>query len=201
MSRERQGPLQPLSSAPVDHQRWSQLCQRVAACNACPLRATCRQTVLGEGPFTARIMMVGEGPGAKEDELGRPFVGAAGELLNAILTAAEYSRSEVYITNVVKCRPPANRLPKPAEVKSCLSFLTEQIDLVNPGIIVCLGALATRTLLDPAAAITRVRGASYEKDGRRIVPTFHPAALLRDPQKKRPVWEDMQLVKHLDDAM
>ncbi len=201
MNRQEQMALQPTGHVAANEERWIELSCRVEACSDCPLRVTCQQTVLGEGARAARIMLVGEAPGAKEDQTGRPFVGAAGALLDAILSAADYSRSEVYITNVVKCRPPANRLPKPAEVRTCLHFLTEQITLVDPVLIVCLGALATRTLLDPSAAITRVRGTSYQKDGRHIIPTFHPAALLRDPHKKRPVWEDMQLVKRLDEVM
>ena len=198
MSQQRQVTLQ--AAPPGANQAWSQLRDRVESCQACGLRATCHQTVLGEGLLSARIMLVGEGPGGKEDQMGRPFVGAAGKLLDATLATVDYGRSEVYITNVVKCRPPGNRLPKSVEVKACFSYLSKEIELVNPIIVVCLGVLATRTLLDPGAAITRVRGKSYQKDGRLVVPTFHPAALLRDPQKKRPVWEDMQLIKRLDEA-
>ncbi|MBC9783659.1 uracil-DNA glycosylase [Heliobacterium chlorum] len=163
-------------------------------CRACPLREGCNQVVFGEGNPEARLMLVGEGPGADEDRLGSPFVGAAGQLLNKILDAGRFPRNEVYICNVVKCRPPSNRLPLPNEVKACLPHLERQIELINPEIIICLGALATQVLVDPKARITRDRGKWVRKEGRLIMPTFHPAALLRDPSKKRPVWEDIQKV-------
>lgn len=139
-------------------------------------------------------MLVGEGPGAEEDRLGRPFVGRAGQLLDRILAAAKIKREDVYITNVVKCRPPSNRLPFQPEVDTCYPYLKAQIELINPEIILCLGALATRTLYDKSAAITRVRGQWKEKDDRRILATFHPAALLRDPSKKKPAWEDFKMI-------
>lgn len=142
-------------------------------------------------------MLVGEAPGAREDELGRPFVGAAGELLNRILQAAGFKREEIYITNVVKCRPPGNRLPTPDEVQACRPYLENQIKLVNPKIIVCLGALATQALIAPGARITRLRGQWIQKDGIYYLPTFHPAALLRDESKKRPVWEDFKRIRAL----
>ncbi len=140
------------------------------------------------------MMLVGEGPGADEDRLGRPFVGRAGQLLNRILEAASIKREDVYITNVVKCRPPSNRLPFQPEVDACYPYLQSQIELIDPEVILCLGALATRTLYDKSAAITRVRGQWKEKDGRRMLATFHPAALLRDPSKKKPAWEDFKKV-------
>ncbi|WP_173297092.1 uracil-DNA glycosylase [Thermanaeromonas sp. C210] len=176
---------------------WEGLRQRVNSCRACGLRRTAKNVVLGEGSLRATLMLVGEGPGAREDQLGRPFVGAAGELLNRILRAAGFRREEVYITNVVKCRPPGNRLPTSAEVEACRGYLEEQIRLVRPKIIVCLGALATQTLIAPGGSITRLRGQWIEKDGIRYMPTFHPAALLRDEGKKRPVWEDFKKVRDL----
>lgn len=166
-------------------------------CNNCQLRKGCQQVVFGEGNPQARLMLVGEGPGAEEDRLGRPFVGAAGQLLDRILVAAGFSREEVYICNVVKCRPPGNRTPFQEEVESCLPYLQQQIKIINPRIILCLGALSTRTLIDPKARITKVRGQLFERDGRWFLPTFHPAALLRDVRKKRPVWEDFQVVQAL----
>lgn len=153
--------------------------------------------MLGEGNLRALLMLVGEAPGAREDELGRPFVGAAGELLNRILQAAGFKREEVYITNVVKCRPPGNRLPTPDEVQACRPYLEIQVELVSPKIIVCLGALATQVLIAPGARITRLRGQWIQKDGIYYLPTFHPAALLRDESKKRPVWEDFKRVRAL----
>ncbi|BCV25538.1 uracil-DNA glycosylase family protein [Gelria sp. Kuro-4] len=166
----------------------------VGACRRCRLRAGCRRVVFGEGNPQAALMLVGEGPGQAEDEQGRPFVGAAGQLLNNILAAAGIERSEVFIGNVVKCRPPGNRLPLPDEVKACRPYLEAQLRLIRPRIVVCLGALAAQTLIDPAVRITRERGRWVEKDGLLIMPTFHPAALLRDPSKKRPVWQDFQAV-------
>lgn len=166
----------------------------VAACRRCRLRAGCKQVVFGEGNTQADLMLVGEGPGQAEDEEGRPFVGAAGQLLNRILAAAGIERSEVFIANVVKCRPPGNRLPLPDEVRACRPYLEAQLRLIKPRIVVCLGALAAQTLISPALRITRDRGKWVEKDGLLIMPTFHPAALLRDPSKKRPTWEDFQAV-------
>lgn len=151
--------------------------------------------MFGEGNPHARLMFVGEGPGQQEDIQGRPFVGAAGQLLDRILASVGISRDEVYIANVVKCRPPGNRLPTAEEAASCLPHLLEQIRAIKPKIIVCLGALATQTLIDKNARITRVRGTWFKKDGILYMPTFHPAALLRDETKKRPVWDDMKKVR------
>ncbi len=163
-------------------------------CKGCDLRAGCKQVVFGEGNPDARLMLVGEGPGADEDHLGRPFVGRAGKLLNRILEAAEIVREDIYITNVVKCRPPGNRNPVQPEIDACSSYLLEQFKLISPAIVVCLGALATKTIIDKNAAITRVRGQWYEIEGMRVIATFHPAALLRDPSRKKPVWEDFKEV-------
>lgn len=182
--------------------------QKALACQECGLRNQAKQVVFGEGNPQAGLMLVGEGPGAREDELGRPFVGAAGQLLDRILAAAGFKREEVYITNVVKCRPrniplengryrggSTNRPPTPAEIKACFYWLEEQIALIKPRIIVCLGAHATQALIAPEARITRLRGQWIEKGGIRYLPTYHPAALLRDPGKKRPVWEDFQKIR------
>lgn len=173
-----------------------ELAEVVKACRRCRLRGGCRQVVFGEGNPHAELMLVGKGPGQAEDEQGRPFVGAAGQLLNNILAAAGIERSEMFIGNVVKCRPPGNRLPLPDEVQACWPYLEAQLRLIRPRIVVCLGALAAQTLIDPRLRITRDRGRWVEKDGFLIMPTFHPAALLRDPSKKRPVWEDfLQVVE------
>ncbi|NLK00863.1 MAG: uracil-DNA glycosylase [Clostridia bacterium] len=161
-------------------------------CNKCALRAGAKQVIFGEGSPDARLMFVGEGPGRHEDDLGKPFVGAAGVLLDKIFKASGLKREEVYITNVVKCRPPGNRMPTAKEIRACGDYLKGQIQLVKPSIIVCLGALATKTLINPQARITRIRGEWFERNGIKILPTFHPAALLRDPGKKRPVWEDFK---------
>jgi len=163
-------------------------------CRACPLRDGCRGVVFGEGDPAAKLMLIGEGPGAVEDERGRPFVGPAGQLLNRILSAAGFAREEVYITNVVMCRPPDNRVPAPAEVEACFPFLARKIELIRPEVIVSLGATSLQALLGTNARITRLRGKWLEYRGIALMPTFHPAALLRDPSKKRPVWEDFQAV-------
>jgi len=164
-------------------------CQRCALCD----QAT--QVVFGSGNSNTGLMLIGEGPGADEDSEGIPFVGKAGRLLNKILEAAEIEREDIYITNVVKCRPPGNRQPTINEMKSCLWILAQEIKLVNPKIIVPLGSTALRGLLDPNGRITRMRGRWFESKGYYFLPTFHPAALLRDEKKKLPVWKDFLKIK------
>lgn len=176
--------------------RLRELEKTCLACRKCALREGCRQVVFGDGDPQARLMLVGEAPGADEDRQGVPFVGRAGQLLDRILKAAKIERSSIYITNIVKCRPPGNRLPLQPEVDTCLPFLRKQLELINPEIVVCLGALATRTLINKNASITRMRGTWHEKDRRRYIATFHPAALLRDPGKKKDVWEDFKEIMH-----
>lgn len=175
--------------------RMSELEALTRKCRLCPLRDGCTQAVFGDGPQDADIMLVGEGPGQSEDEIGKPFVGKAGELLDRILEAAGISRPGVYITNVVKCRPPGNRLPNPSEITVCRGYLEAQIRMVRPKILICLGALATQTLVDGKAKITLVRGRWFTRQGIMIMPTYHPAALLRNQSLKRPVWEDFKLIR------
>ncbi len=164
-------------------------------CRRCRLRETCQQVVFAGGPPDARIMLIGEGPGQEEDIQGKPFVGRAGQLLDKILQAAELQRTEVYISNVVKCRPPGNRLPNPDEVKECQKYLEAQIRLIKPAIIVCLGSMASQTVIDPKARITKIRGNWLIRQGIKIMPTYHPAALLRNPGYKRPTWEDFKQIR------
>lgn len=164
-------------------------------CRRCRLRETCQQVVFAQGSPDARLMLIGEGPGQEEDIQGVPFVGRAGQLLDKILEASELERSQVYISNVVKCRPPGNRLPNPDEVKECRKYLEAQIRLIRPGIIVCLGSMASQTVIDPKARITRIRGTWLIRQGIKIMPTYHPAALLRNPGYKRPVWEDFKQIR------
>ncbi len=164
-------------------------------CTGCGLRAGCRQVVFGEGNPRATLMFIGEGPGEQEDLQGRPFVGAAGQLLDKILAAIGLSRQDVYIANIVKCRPPYNRIPTDDEAEACFPHLATQLSLIRPKVIVALGATATRALLGKELRITRARGSWIEKDGIMYMPTYHPAALLRDPGKKRDVWEDMKRVR------
>lgn len=164
-------------------------------CRACDLRRGCTQVVISRGNPAARVMLVGEGPGAQEDAQGQVFVGPAGQLLDKILAAAELPPEDVYITNVIKCRPPGNRLPKTDETKRCLPWLERQIELVSPRLIVCLGALAGQTLISPYLRITRDRGQWNKYRDIDTVATFHPAALLRDASLKRPVWEDFKVIR------
>ncbi|MDQ7793517.1 MAG: uracil-DNA glycosylase [bacterium] len=175
--------------------RLTDLARRAGDCRACSLREGCRGVVFGEGDPSARLVLVGEGPGRLEDEEGRPFVGPAGQLLDRILAAAGFLRREVYITNVVMCRPPANRVPQPDEVAACLPWLRDKLAVIRPRIVLCLGALAAQTLLEPGLSITRARGRWHEREGVLFMATFHPAAVLRDPGKKRPVWEDFSQIR------
>lgn len=173
----------------------SDLEQRTKSCRLCRLREGCRQVVFGEGKSNARLMLVGEGPGMDEDLQGRPFVGKAGQLLDKILQAAELPRQEVFIGNVVKCRPPGNRLPHPDEVKVCRNYLEAQIRIIKPQILVCMGSLATQVIIDPRARITMTRGKWFNRQGIKIMAVFHPAALLRNPSYKRPTWEDFKQIR------
>ncbi len=167
----------------------------VAACRECKLCTTRNLTVFASGDPQARLMLVGEGPGAEEDKQGLPFVGAAGELLNKILGAIGLARDEVYVANIVKCRPPGNRDPEPDEVRACRGYLEKQIDLVRPAVLVALGRNAAQTLLGTDASLTRLRGEWHDLHGIPLRVTYHPAALLRNAAWKRPTWEDMQLVR------
>lgn len=166
-------------------------------CTNCSLRQGCQQVVFGKGNPLAKLMLVGEGPGEQEDLQGQPFVGKAGQLLDKIIQAAGFSLEEVYIGNIIKCRPPENRTPKLEETRACMPWLMKQIQIIKPRIIVCLGATAIQGLLDPSLRITAIRGRWAERNGIFIMPTFHPAALLRDETKKRPVWEDFKQVRKM----
>lgn len=177
---------------------WQTLEQQVQSCTRCRLCQKRTHPAFGEGNHNAEILLVGEGPGREEDLQGRPFVGPAGQLLDRMLKATGFAREDVYITNVVKCRPPNNRNPQDDEAEACLPYLRGQYALIRPRIIVCLGSVAARHLYDREARITRVRGQWKQKGGVWFLPTYHPAALLRDESKKREAWEDMQslLIKY-----
>ena len=164
-------------------------------CTRCPLHSARTNLVYGVGNPDADLMFVGEAPGRDEDAQGIPFVGRAGQLLTKIIEAIDLRRDEVYIANVIKCRPPNNRNPEPNEVKTCEPFLFGQVDAIRPKVIVALGAFAVRTLLQSDEAISRLRGRVFDYRGAKLVPTFHPAYLLRSPDKKRDVWEDMKRVR------
>jgi len=167
-------------------------------CTRCKLHGLGRrQIVFGVGSPEADLMFVGEAPGRDEDIQGFPFVGRAGQLLTKIIEAIDLTREQVYIANVIKCRPPENRNPEPDEVASCEPFLFRQIDVIRPKVIVALGTFAVRTLLKSDAPISRLRGKVYDYRGAKLVPTFHPAFLLRSPDRKRDTWEDMKKVREL----
>ncbi|MFC4075865.1 uracil-DNA glycosylase [Salinithrix halophila] len=169
--------------------------RRYADCIRCPLHAGRTRIVMGEGNPHSPLLFVGEGPGADEDRQGRPFVGRAGQLLNRMLEAAEIPREEVFITNIVKCRPPGNRTPKEEEMETCKTILREQFIAIRPRLLITLGSAPTRALIDPRARITRIRGQWFERKGVRMMPTFHPAYLLRNPAGKRDAWEDFQAIR------
>lgn len=166
-------------------------------CTRCVLHEKRTNLVFGVGNPEADLMFIGEGPGFEEDRQGFPFVGPAGQLLTKIINAIDLSRDDVYITNVVKCRPPRNRDPEPEEVTECRPFLNRQVDTVKPKVICALGRVAAQNLLETEEGITRIRGRIFPYRGAKLVPTFHPAYLLRNPEKKRECWEDMKLIRRL----
>ncbi len=164
-------------------------------CTRCALHSTRTTLVFGAGNPNADLMFVGEAPGRDEDLQGIPFVGRAGQLLTKIIEAIDLTRDDVYIANVIKCRPPQNRNPEPEEVATCEPFLFRQVEAIRPKVIVALGSFAARALLRRDESISRLRGRVFEYGGAKLVPTFHPAYLLRSPEKKRDVWEDMKRVR------
>ncbi len=161
-------------------------------CKRCKLAGGRRNIVFGAGNPHARLVFVGEGPGFDEDKTGQPFVGAAGQLLTKIIHAIQLTRESVYICNIIKCRPPKNRTPLPDEIETCLPFVKHQLSVINPEFIVALGSVAAKTLLDTTVPISQLRGRFHEYNGIKLMPTYHPAYLLRNPDKKRDVWEDMK---------
>lgn len=163
-------------------------------CTRCKLHKGRNKLVFGDGSPKAQLVFVGEGPGADEDAQGLPFVGRAGKLLTQMIEAMGLQRKDVYICNVVKCRPPENRTPEPDEVKTCSPYLLRQIDVINPKVIVCLGAVAAKTLLETTRGISQYRGEWQEWRGRKLLATYHPAYLLRNPPAKADVWKDLQKV-------
>jgi uracil-DNA glycosylase family 4 len=166
-------------------------------CKRCKLYRARRTIVFGEGNDKAELMFIGEGPGYDEDVQGRPFVGRAGQLLTKIIESINLPRQEVYITNIVKCRPPQNRNPEPDEIQSCNPFLMNQITVIQPKIICALGTFSAQTLLKTDTKITALRGKLFDLEGIKVIPTYHPAFLLRNPERKREVWEDMKKIAEL----
>lgn len=193
--------LEGLLQAPANgHERLESLQQvalEVQGCKACGLHRYRGKAVAGEGEPRAELVFVGEGPGEEEDLQGRPFVGPAGQLLDRIISAMGLSRTEVFIGNVVKCRPPANRTPRPEEVEACSPFLFRQLRAISPKVICALGAVAAQTLLSSSEPIGKLRGRFHQWEGIAVMPTFHPSYLLRNPQRKREVWEDMKQILRL----
>lgn len=201
--------LSPIGGAKLEEQRreaWALIQERVASCSSCPLKETRNHTVFGEGPMDADIMFIGEGPGRDEDEQGRPFVGKAGQLLSKIFEAAGLPREEVFISNVVKCRPPDNRVPAVEEMISCFPFLEAQIALIAPRMIICLGSTPTKWLLKTSEGISKLRGRWFKWRGIDLMPMFHPSYLLRNQSKKKGspkdlTWDDIREIKQRWDLL
>ncbi|MFN8178536.1 MAG: uracil-DNA glycosylase [bacterium] len=172
-----------------------------AECQRCGLGKTRTKFVFGVGNPHAKVVFVGEAPGRDEDLQGEPFVGAAGQLLNKILAAIDFKREDIYIANILKCRPPGNRNPEPIEIASCEPILRRQIEVIQPLILCTLGSFAAKTMLGATEGISRLRGRVHEYRGIPLIPTFHPAALLRNPAWKQPTWEDVQLLRREYDRL
>ena len=196
---ESTGAPEHMSTSAQEHESTLEAIRsEIGDCTRCKLHTLGRtKIVFGSGNPNADLMFVGEAPGADEDEQGVPFVGRAGQLLTKIIEAIDLRREDVYIANVIKCRPPANRNPEPDEIATCEPFLFRQIDVIKPKVIVALGTHAAHTLLRTDVPISQMRGKQYEYRGAILIPTFHPAYLLRSPDRKRDVWDDMKLVKSL----
>jgi len=193
MAAPRNQPITPAEIAALD---LDALREAAKTCRQCPLSAGRRNVVFGAGAPDADLMFIGEGPGREEDEQGVPFVGAAGALLTKMINAMRFQRSEVYIANIVKCRPPGNRNPEDGEADACLPFLRRQIELIAPKAIVLLGAVPLKHLMGKTG-ITRLHGNWMDYQGIKVIPTFHPAYLLRNPAAKKDAWSDLQKVMTL----
>lgn len=194
MMQEKRVPLDNRAEA------WEILTRAVKQCKKCPLALERRNVVFGEGDRSTRLLFVGEAPGLEEDQQGIPFVGKAGQLLSRILEAAGIDRNEIFITNVVKCRPPGNRVPSIEEMLACEDFLKAQIALINPSILVCLGMTSTKWILKTGESISKVRGKWFDWKGIKVMPMFHPSFLLRNQTKKKGgpkdlTWMDIQEVR------
>lgn len=190
-----------VAPVPVDAADWGPLAAAVAACERCRLHASRRQTVFGVGNPDADWMIIGEAPGADEDRQGEPFVGRAGQLLNEMLRAAGFARSDVYIANILKCRPPNNRDPQADEVGACADYLRRQVEMVAPRLILAVGRIAAQNLLHRDEPVGRLRGVVHrlEPSGVPVVVTYHPAYLLRSPAQKRKAWVDLCLARSIAD--
>ena len=179
----------------TDSSPLGQLETAVSQCEKCSISSARTQTVFGSGNPHSSLMVIGEAPGFEEDKLGYPFVGKAGQLLDKMLAAIDINRKDIYICNVLKCRPPNNRNPLDDEISNCSPYLEKQISIINPKSILTLGNFASKHILKTDAGISRLRGKTYQVDGRIIVPTYHPSALLQNPQYKRGAWHDLKLLR------
>ena len=199
--------LPPAGPGPLTDEPWGQatsladLDSAICTCVKCSLGHTRIKFVFGVGNPHATLMLVGEAPGADEDARGEPFVGRAGQLLNKILAAINFRREDVYICNILKCRPPNNRQPQPEEVDLCLPYLKKQIDLVKPKLILCLGLTAAQNMMQTTESLTRLRGRVLSYENVPLMVTYHPAALLRNPNFKQPTWQDVQAARKLHDEL
>jgi DNA polymerase len=187
----------PKKATPSETLTLADVRKELGDCKRCKLHRGRKTIVFGEGNEKATLMLIGEGPGYDEDVQGRPFVGKAGQLLTKILQSINLPREEVYIANIIKCRPPQNRNPEPDEIQSCHPFLMKQIEAIQPKIICALGTFSAQTLLKTETKITALRGKLFDLEGIKVIPTYHPAFLLRNPDKKREVWEDMKKIVEL----
>ncbi|MCH7504648.1 uracil-DNA glycosylase [PVC group bacterium] len=183
--------------AKADDAEWKKLKKNVLNCRKCELCENRNNVVFGDGNEQADLMFVGEAPGADEDAQGFPFVGRAGKLLTKIIESIGLNRKDVYICNVIKCRPPQNRTPFPHEIEKCHPYLEAQINYIKPKIICTLGSPAAKTVLGTEETISHIRGQVFHRQDTIVIPTYHPAYLLRNPAMKRPVWEDMKLIRKL----
>ena len=193
--RNVEPPLKPKGNAGPSLLTLEEVRTWMGDCRRCKLHAHRQTIVFGTGNPKAKLVFVGEGPGRDEDLQGKPFVGTAGQLLTKIIQAIQLTREEVYITNIVKCRPPENRNPQPDEIAACVPFLGEQLRVIQPKLICALGTHAAQTLLHTGEKITSLRGRFHSCQGIPLMPTYHPAYLLRNPNSKRDVWEDMKKIK------
>ena len=199
LSQKEQGvlglPLQHQRTTVNKDQQLENIRSELGECTRCKLHQHRKHIVFGTGNPAAQLVFVGEGPGGEEDVQGKPFVGRAGQLLTKIINSIDLTREEVYIANIIKCRPPNNRNPEPDEIKACEPFLIKQLDAIKPKIICALGTFAAQTLLETDERISRLRGKFIPYRNSRLIATFHPAFLLRNPQRKRDVWEDMKMIR------
>jgi uracil-DNA glycosylase len=193
--------LRPLRDSAAPGRALDEFCGKIKECTKCRLHEGRHKFVFGVGNPAAEVMFIGEGPGHDEDMKGEPFVGRAGQLLDKILAAIQFDRKQIYIANIVKCRPPNNRDPQPDEMAECLPYLKKQIEIIDPKLICCLGRIAAQALLQVTTPLGKLRGRFIEWEGRKVMVTYHPAALLRFPQYKRDTWEDVQMLRKAYDSL